>query len=133
MKAATAIKKQRQNRPKNLNLAKVRLPVPALVSILHRASGVFLFLLIPLVLWALQSSLESTQSFEALLSVVRHPLSKLVILGLAWSFLHHFFAGIRHLALDARCGIELKQARLSSKLVLVVSLALTLLAGVWLW
>jgi len=130
MKPDLAIKKKR---PKNLNLTKVRLPIPALVSILHRVSGVLLFLIIPFVLWGLQSSLASEQSFEQLVTVAAHPLIKLVVLVCAWAFLHHFFAGMRHLALDARWGIELKQARLTSKLVLIFSLILTLAAGVWLW
>ncbi|HSH72121.1 MAG TPA: succinate dehydrogenase, cytochrome b556 subunit [Methylophilaceae bacterium] len=130
MSVNPAIKKKR---PKNLNLTKVRLPIPALVSILHRASGVFLFLMIPLLLWALQSSLESEQGFQQLQAIAAHPLTKLLLLVFAWAFLHHFFAGIRHLALDARWGVELKQARLTSKLVLIVSVLLTLATGAWLW
>jgi len=130
MNSNPAIKKKR---PKNLNLTKVRLPIPALVSILHRASGVFLFLVIPLLLWALQASLRSEQGFQQLQVVIAHPLSKLLLLLFTWAFLHHFFAGMRHLALDARWGVELKQARLTSKLVLIFSVLLTLAIGVWLW
>jgi len=130
MKPEVGIKKKR---PKNLNLTKVRLPIPALVSILHRASGVLLFLAIPFLLWGLQSSLASEQSFGQLMAIAAHPLLKLVLLVCAWAFLHHFLAGMRHLALDARWGIELKQARLTSKLVLIFSLLLTLATGVWLW
>jgi len=123
----------KRKRPKNLNLAKVRLPIPALVSILHRLSGVILFLIIPVFLWALQQSLASADGFQGLLAIAEHPLAKLVLLGCAWAFLHHFFAGVRHLAMDARWGVELKQARLSSKLVLVVSLLLTAVTGALLW
>lgn len=120
-------------RPKNLNLTTIRLPLPALVSILHRASGLFLFLLLPLVLWALQKSLQSTAGFEQVHALLTHPLAKLLLLGLSWAFLHHFLAGLRHLAMDMRWGVELAQARLTSKLVLAGGLLLTILMGVRLW
>lgn len=120
-------------RPKNINLTTIRLPLPALVSILHRASGFVLFLLIPLLLWGLQRSLQSPAGFEQVLQLAAHPFMKLVLLGIAWAFFHHFLAGLRHLALDMHWGAELAQARLTSKLVLVLSLLLTLLTGVKLW
>lgn len=122
-----------KTRPKNLNLTTIRLPLPALVSILHRASGFLLFLLLPLVLWALQQSLQSAAGFQQVLALAAHPLSKLLLLALGWAFLHHFLAGLRHLAMDMRWGVELPQARLTSKLVLACSLLLTIWLGVKLW
>jgi succinate dehydrogenase / fumarate reductase cytochrome b subunit len=62
-----------------------------------------------------------------------HPLARLVLLTLLWSYLHHFCAGIRYLLLDIHRGIELVPARRSSAVVVVVSLALTLILGVRLW
>lgn len=121
-------------RPVYLNLVAIRLPLPGIVSILHRISGAGLFLLgIPLGLWALQASLASPESFAALKSVFANPLVKLVALGLCWAYLHHFCAGIRFLLLDAHIGDELAAARRSSVIVLVVSLALTLIVAVRLW
>jgi succinate dehydrogenase / fumarate reductase cytochrome b subunit len=120
-------------RPKHLNLLQIRLPLPGIVSIMHRAFGAVLFLMIPLGLYAMQFSLESAQSFDALKSVLVHPLAKLVILGLVWAYLHHFCAGIRYLALDLDYGTDLAPARTSAKAVVVVSLGLTLLIGIWLW
>ena len=122
-----------KSRPKNLNLTTIRLPLPALVSILHRASGALLFLLLPLLLWALQQSLQSAAGFDQVTGLVMHPIVKLLVLGLAWAFTHHFIAGLRHLAMDMRWGVELAQARLTSKLVMVFSLLLTVLIGLKLW
>lgn len=122
-----------RTRPKNLNLITIRLPLPALVSILHRLSGLLLFLILPALLLALQYSLASPATFGQLAQVAHHPLSKLCFLGLIWAFLHHLFAGLRHLACDMNWGLELAQARLSNKLVLSGSLLLTLLFGVKLW
>ena len=117
-------------RPKNLNLMSIRMPINAVVSILHRASGFALFAVIPLVLLLLQWSLASAEGFEKALAVLRHPMSKLVLLGLSWAFAHHFLAGLRHLAMDVHWGTELNNARLSSKAVLVGGVLLTLLVAV---
>jgi succinate dehydrogenase / fumarate reductase, cytochrome b subunit len=122
-----------QKRPKHLDLTKIRLPLPALVSILHRASGAVLFLFIWLFLYGLERSLASPQDFAALKSLLAQPLVKLLLLGLLWAYLHHLCAGIRHLAMDLDYGTELVAARASSWAVLAVSIALTLAAGVMLW
>lgn len=122
-----------KKRPKHLDLPKIRLPMPGFVSILHRISGAGLFISLPFLLYLLQLSLGSQESFETFRAIVTHPLSKLALFGLLWALLHHLCAGIRFLALDLHVGIALQQARASSAAVLVVSLALTLILGVKLW
>ena len=124
--------KRAQNRPKNLDLTTIRLPMPALVSIMHRVSGAFLFLLLPLLLWALQQSLAGDQGYQQVLAIFKHPIVKLFLILIAWAFFHHACAGIRHLALDANLGLRLKYARASSQAVLLVSILLTLWLGFWL-
>jgi succinate dehydrogenase / fumarate reductase cytochrome b subunit len=121
-----------KKRPKHLALHKIKLPLPGFVSILHRASGILLFLALPVLLWMLHASLRSIETHTQLLGLLQHPLSKLVVLGLIWSFFHHFCAGIRFLALDLHIGSSLARARASSWWVMGVSLTLTLLAGGWL-
>ena len=121
------------NRPTYLNLLQIRLPLPAVVSIMHRVSGAVLFLALPLLLWWLQLSLTSGDTFYALKAMFSHWLVKLVAIGLAWGYLHHLCAGIRHLGLDLDVGTELASARVISKLVLGVSLALTVVAAALLW
>ena len=121
-----------RDRPKHLELHKIKLPLPGFVSILHRISGLLLFFALPLILWILQASLRSIESYTQLVEIFQHPLSKLIILGVMWSFFHHFCAGIRYLALDFDIGTSLLQARASSRWVLVTSLLFTLIAGVWL-
>lgn len=121
-------------RPKNLNLFTIRLPLSGIVSILHRLSGTMLFLIgIPLLLAMLQGSLTSAESFSAWGAFLATPFAKLLLLALLWSYLHHFCAGIRFLLLDVHVGVEIKAARKSSAIVMVVSLILTILAGVLLW
>lgn len=121
-------------RPVYLNLARIRQPLPAIVSILHRISGAALFLVgIPLLLAGLQASLGSSPAFESFRAALTTPLAKVVLLGLAWAYLHHFCAGLRYLLLDLHQLIDLKPARQSSAVVLIASLALTLLVAVRLW
>ena len=121
-------------RPVYLNLVQIRLPLPGFVSILHRVSGAALFIFgIPLALYGLQESLASPDAFDRLAAIFAQPLAKLVLIGLIWAFLHHFCAGIRYLLLDLDQGVQLKPARQSSVIVLVASLALTLIIGARLW
>lgn len=120
----------KKKRPKNLDLMTIRLPLPGILSILHRVSGAVLFLLLPVLLWLFESSLTSVESFAVVKSIAAHPLVKLILLGLIWLYLHHFCAGIRYLLLDLHKGIDLESARLSSKIVFAVSIVLTLLIGV---
>lgn len=122
-----------KHRPKHLALHLIKLPLPGFVSVLHRISGLLLFLALPLLLLMLQYSLRSIETYTQLLAVLAHPLAKLVLLGVLWAFLHHFCAGLRYLAIDLDYGVKLAQARASSKAVLAVSLVLTVLLGAKLW
>ena len=120
---------------RNINvtdLARYRLPLPGIVSILHRISGALLFVFIPLLLYLLQASANpDTGLFRSLYG---HPLVKLTVFVLLWSVLHHLCAGIRYLILDvSHSATDLKPARQSSAIVLVVSVVLTLIVGVKLW
>jgi len=121
-------------RPVYLDLMHIRQPLPAVVSILHRISGALLFLLgIPFVLWVTQRALASPESWEAMRATLSHPVAKLVLLALAWAYLHHFIAGIRHLVMDLHIGMQLKSARTSATVTLVLSLLLTLAVAIRLW
>lgn len=122
-------KKTIKQRPKNLNLFTIRLPINAVVSIMHRASGVVLFLMLPAVLWVLQQSLASEADYLRISSVFQHWVFKLILIGMAWAFFHHFFAGIRHLAMDVHWMTSLQKARFSSRVVLwMVGLSVAMFA-----
>jgi succinate dehydrogenase / fumarate reductase cytochrome b subunit len=126
-------KTKQKNRPKNLNLFTIRMPINALVSILHRVTGCVLFLILPLLLLLLQMSLSSAEHYQTVLSIFNSPFSKLMFFGLAWAFFHHFFAGIRHLAMDVHWMTTLMKARLTSKVVLALGVLATLAMAVKLW
>lgn len=128
--ADAAVKKKR---PVYLDLIRIRLPLPGFVSILHRVSGMVLFLFAFWLLALLDASLESPEGFAQVQETIGHPLTKLVLIGLGWAFLHHFCAGLRYLLMDMDMGVDLATTRASSWAVLAVSGILTLILGAWLW
>jgi succinate dehydrogenase / fumarate reductase, cytochrome b subunit len=120
-------------RPKYLDLFRIRLPVPGFVSILHRVSGAALFLFAGVLLYLLQESLLSPESYVRLRDLADFWLVKLFLTGMLWAFMHHFFAGLRFLLLDLDLFSDLKPARALSWAVLAISIVLTVVLGAALW
>ncbi len=120
-------------RPVNLDLRTIKLPITAYTSIAHRISGIILFIAIAGLLWMLDTSLSSESGFEQVKACLQNPLAKLVIWGVLSALLYHLVAGIRHLLMDAGVGEELESGKLGSKIVIVVSVVLIVLLGVWIW
>lgn len=124
---------EKQVRPKNLNLLTIQFPIPAIISILHRISGVILFLLIPFFLWALHFSLSSESHFATLHDFFEAPLVKFILWGVLSAFIYHFIAGIRHLLMDVHIGEALQSGKRGAQLVIVLTLLFMVLTGIWLW
>ena len=122
-----------KSRPVYLDLPKIRLPIPGIVSILHRISGVALFLMLPALLYFFSGTLSQESAFESYRSLISHPLVKLILIGVLWAYIHHFFAGIRFLFLDMHKGLDLNTARTTAKIVFTTALVLTAVLGVLLW
>jgi succinate dehydrogenase / fumarate reductase, cytochrome b subunit len=123
-----------KNRPQYRNihvtqLANYRWPIAAITSGMHRISGFLLFLLLPFILYLLDQSLTSESTFEYFRGFVSNGFVKLVLLAIIWGYLHHFFAGIRHLIMDTHLGLDKDSARKSAATVLAVSLFLTVLVA----
>ncbi|MGI9297749.1 MAG: succinate dehydrogenase, cytochrome b556 subunit [Gammaproteobacteria bacterium] len=123
------------NRPpvKHLNLLAIRLPLPGVLSILHRISGVILIGALPFALAALQWSVGSREEYTQVAECFSHPFIKLCVWGVAWSLFHHLCAGIRFLLLDFHIGVSLAAARFSAGAAFAASILMTAVFGVWLW
>jgi succinate dehydrogenase / fumarate reductase cytochrome b subunit len=107
---------------------------PAVLSILHRISGALLFFpLLPLALWMLQSSLGSEQGYARWHDLLTHPVAKLALIGAAWMYAHHFFAGIRYLVLDTHVGMGKASARASALAVFAAEIVATLIVAWRVW
>ena len=119
------------------DLPRYRLPVAGLVSILHRISGVIMFVLLPFVIWMFDKSTSSELSFSKFTSAFNQGLwilpgfvIKLAVLALIWSFLHHFIAGLRHLRMDVSHQAVRKEAGMNSaRVTLAAGLLLTVVLG----
>ena len=118
---------------KHLNLLAIRLPLPGVLSILHRASGALLIVALPIALGFLQWSLESEKKYAQVVACLSHPFVKLCVWGIAWALFHHLCAGIRFLLLDLHIGASLAAARFSAGVAFAASIAMTIIFGVWLW
>lgn len=122
-----------KQRPVNLNLFTMHFPLPAIISILHRISGVVLYLLIPLALWALSLSLSSEDGFQVINEHLTSPLGKFFLWVFLTPFLFHLVAGLRHLLLDLNVGVEKKSGWFASLMVAIIAAILFILAGIYVW
>jgi succinate dehydrogenase / fumarate reductase, cytochrome b subunit len=133
---------QTRERPvyRNIHVSQIvgyRLPPAGIVSILHRVSGVLMFLLLPLLIWLFDVSLSSEVSYERFTSTFAAGLGflpgwfmKLVALALIWAYLHHFIAGVRHLWMDMTHSVSKQQGEISAWITLGSSAVLTLALGI---
>lgn len=117
-------------RPKNLNLLKIRMPVTAVVSILHRVSGILLFLSIPYIIWLLSNSVKDAEGFDTVLTIFSSDCGKLINIILLWAITHHFYAGLRFLLLDLDIGIT-RNATLKVAWLVNILVAVTLAALIY--
>ncbi len=115
-----------KKRPLNINPLTIKLPIPALVSICHRISGVVVFLFIPLLLCLLGHSLESEVSFKEMMTWMQSPVWKFFIWVLGVGLYFHIVAGLRHLLMDIHIGESLRAGRFSAILVFSLSIAFAL-------
>ena len=113
-----------------------RLPLAALVSILHRASGMLMFFLLPFIVWMFDASVSSevsydgfTSAFTAGIGAVPGFVMKLIALSLIWAYLHHAVAGVRHLWMDATHSVTRQQGHSSAVATFVISIVLTVALG----
>ena len=120
---------QLPTRPVYLNLFRLHLPITGWVSFLHRFSGALLFFMLPTLVWLFARSLTSEAEFARMTNYFAAPFAKLLMLMLVADLALHFFAGLRHLAMDAHWGVALKNARLTSLVVLLATGVVALLAA----
>lgn len=118
------------------DLPSYRLPAAGIVSILHRISGLIMFLLLPLIVWMFDTSVSSEISFAKFsaafnvgLGFVPAVLVKVVVLGLIWAYLHHLIAGVRHVYMDVCHAVSKEFGKSSAIITLVLSLGLTAALG----
>jgi succinate dehydrogenase cytochrome b subunit len=122
-----------KKRPVNLDIGTIQLPLPALVSILHRASGVALFVGVAILMWLLDVSLTDEEHFNTVKVLFDSVFCKLIIWGVLAALIYHSAAGVRHLIMDMGIGETLEGGKRSARLVFIVTIVLVVLVGACLW
>lgn len=125
--------KERKPRPVNLNLQTIHFPITAIASILHRVSGVIMFVSIGILLWLLAKSLSSSTGFAEAVDIVDGFFVKLILWGILTALAYHIVGGIRHLIMDLGYFEELESGAKSAKVAFIVTCVLSLLSGVLVW
>lgn len=118
----------KDSRPVNLDISTIKLPITAWASISHRVTGVFLFVSSVLLVWALDMSLSSQASFDALVDVMSSSLAKIILWAFLVVFSYHALAGIRHLIMDMGVGEDFKGGALGARILFG---AAAVAAGIW--
>ncbi|NRB41593.1 MAG: succinate dehydrogenase, cytochrome b556 subunit [Pseudomonadales bacterium] len=124
----------KDNRPVNLDIGTIKLPITAYASILHRISGIAIFVGMAVLLCLLDSSLESAESFNTVKTTLADNfLLKLIVWLVLCGFIYHTCAGVKHLIMDLGIGETLEGGKKGATIVFAVSPVLMLLAGIWIW
>lgn len=105
----------------------------AIASILHRISGVVLFLLLPIMLYIFGQSMQSEEAFIRVKDLLSHPVYKVVVWAFGAAMVYHLLAGIRHLVMDMGFGEHLDAARRSAVVVIILAIILSIFLGFWIW
>lgn len=122
-----------ETRPVNLDLNTIRFPITAITSILTRISGVINFVAVAIMLWLLDMSLSGPEGFASAKEVLSTPAARLILWGILSVAIYHALAGIKHLFGDFGYGETLEGGVLGSRIIVVLSLVLIALTGVWIW
>jgi succinate dehydrogenase / fumarate reductase cytochrome b subunit len=123
----------KDNRPVNLDIGTMRLPITAWASITHRATGVALFAGMAILLWLLDGSLSGPEGFASVKESLDSVLAKLIIWGVVSALIYHSLAGVRHLIMDFGVGETMEGGVMGARIVIALSAVLILIAGIWIW
>ncbi len=123
----------KDNRPVNLDISTISLPLAAYTSITHRISGIIVFVGIAILLWIFNTSLSSEEGFNQVKEVMSSPLIKFIVWGILSALAYHMVAGIKHLLMDSGVGETKEGAPLGAQITIVLSLILIVALGVWIW
>lgn len=122
-----------KNRPVNLDISTLKLPITAYASILHRISGVVMLLGVAVLLWMLDTSLSSQEGFFQVKESLTSPIAKAVLWFVLVGLGYHMIAGVRHLFMDLGLGETLEGGRLGARIVIVLAIVQAIVVGIWLW
>lgn len=122
-----------KKRPVNLDLTTIDFPMTAIASILHRISGVIIFLALPVILCLFERSLKSAEHFALVQHWLQQPVGKAMQMGLLLAVIYHTLAGLRHLIMDFGIGESFCAAKASAGILFILTILTTIVVGATLW
>ncbi len=122
-----------KKRPVNLDLGSMKFPPMAIASILHRISGVVLFILLPIIIFLLGQSLQSEELFHHTKLKLSEPCYQFILWAFSTALIYHIIAGIRHMIMDFGLGEDLCTGRRTSIVVIVLAVVAAIFLGIWIW
>ena len=122
-----------KKRPVNLDISTIKLPITGFVSFFHRVTGILLFAGAAVLLWILDSSLDSQESYAAVRDASNNLVFKFVLWSVLSALAYHTVMGLRHLLMDCGIGESLEGGKRGATIALVLSIVLIALIGVWVW
>lgn len=117
-------------RPMSPHIQIYKMPITATLSILHRGTGVVLFIGLLLMVWVLAAVAGGVDSWQTMQHFLSSWLGQFVLLGFTFSLYYHLCNGMRHLLWDTGKGLSLKSVHFSALVVLIASAVLTLLTWI---
>ena len=120
----------KKQRPVNLQLNTISFPPAAIVSILHRVTGVAMFFAMIFVIWAWAVSVHSIDGFEQVKDVMDGAIGKFIAIGTISALIYHILGGIRHVIMDMGHLEELESGNTSAKIIIGLWILLTFVVGV---
>ena len=117
-------------RPVNLDLKTVKMPFAAVLSILHRITGVIIFFGVPFLLWLLQQSLSSPMGYAEVQNFIGSGFWRLAFFGIVWAFAYHIMAGIKHLFMDVGYAETPEGAKVAATLIVLGNIIVLIFLGV---
>ncbi len=123
----------KKQRPVNLQLSTISFPPSAIASILHRVSGVGMFIAMVFIIWAWATALQSSEGFDLVREVMGGIIGKIISVGTISLLIYHVIVGIRHIVMDMGHWEELDAGNTSAIVSFVLWFVLTVVVGVVLW
>ncbi|MBO1255513.1 succinate dehydrogenase, cytochrome b556 subunit [Alteromonas sp. 5E99-2] len=123
----------KKQRPVNLDLNTITFPPTAISSILHRATGVAMFIALVFALWAWSVSLSSPEGFDRVVVIMNGIVGYIITVGTVSLITYHMLAGFRHMFMDMGHWEELESGNLSAKITIGLWLVLTVVEAIVIW
>ena len=116
-------------RPLSPHLQTYKWTLTMAMSIVHRATGVALYVGTILLAWWLMAAAAGPSAYATFQDFVGSFIGRIIVFGYTWALMHHMLSGIRHFVWDLGYGFKANEREALAWGALVAGIVLTVL--VW--